>query len=422
MGQMMPNTDHGTTATALLKGVQPNLGSLPPELRLALAFLRRDPPDELMDILGPTASQVIDWDLFRRCIVRHRIGPPLYSRLSALDDALVPADLRNWLKRRSRDSALASLLLAKRMVGILRYLHDRQIRVLPFKGVCAAQQIFGALEAREPGDIDLLVAPEDVEAIDGLLRAQGYRRVSLAVDPTRLQSKKIREWLHGLEYVHRSGGTPIDLHWRLFAYRSIFGMQFSTLWDVGEVVDVLGYKVKTLSLEHTLLYLLAHGSSHGWSYLFWICDIAEILRRDMRVDWDAVESEATRTGVCRHVALGLILARGLLGSTLPESVLRWIERQHLSQHSISYCLASLTSSEISPRSLAENIQLVNYRLKLSPKTRYKWEIVWNMRLHVPDWEAVPLPDSLFPVYSVLRPVLWLKRRITGMRRDSMSRN
>jgi len=411
--------DRSITQPMLPMSIQPDVRSLSPEFRLILMLLSQNPEDSPLDVVDSSISQEIHWDQFRWCVVRHRVAPALHARLSTGDKTVVPDEVADWLKSSCRNSALASLLHARRLVTLLGFLNENGVRALPFKGVCLAQQVFGCLESRDPGDIDILVAPEDLETVESLLCSHGYRCERFTLEPTRLQRKKIRELAHGLEYVDREKGIHLDLHWRLFANRSLFRVWFSTLWAEGDTVDVLGWKVRTLSLEHTLLYLLAHGSSEGWSHLFRIVDIAEIFRKDLQLDWDAVVSKATRTGISRHMAVGLILAHGLLGSHLPVSVADWVRKQHISPQLISYCLKSMTSRHGVPLSLAENIGLVRYRIKLSPKMGYKWEIIWNMSHHAPDWEAVPLPDVLFPMYYLLRPLLWLNRRMTGIRGSTM---
>src|SRR5436190_1015503 len=76
-----------------------------------------------------------------------------------------------------------------------------------------------------------------------------------------------------------------------------------------------------LSPECILLLLCLHGSAHKWEMLKWVLDIAEMLRACPDLDWGKVTNEARRTGSERMVAVGLVLARDLLGAVIPQRAL-----------------------------------------------------------------------------------------------------
>jgi len=391
------------------------LSQIPVELRFVLSLLKRGACEEAVrtDLLD--ATQMVDWDLFLMWISRHKVGPPVFAILSGTARSLVPDHVIQHLRAQWHHSAITSLVRASQILGVIRFLQRHGIRALPFKGVCAAQQIYGALEAREPGDTDVFIAPEDTDTVESLLRTQGYQCFDLDFELTSVQKRKFREWAHSLEYIHTGGAGQVDMHWRLFHYHSLLPLEFSTTWNQGEIVDLAGHKVRTLSLEHTLLLSVAHGASHGWGYLFWLYDVAELLRRNRHLDWHGVICEARRLGVIRHLLQGLVLGNILLGSPIPAIAYQYIENQSVLANLISYSVTRLTALDPNPGTLAENVQQVCYLLKLSPRLQYKWEILWRTSLHPPDWRAFKVPDALFPLYYIFRPLLWLQRK--NRRRD-----
>src|SRR5207244_1068830 len=81
-----------------------------------------------------------------------------------------------------------------------------------------------------------------------------------------------------------------------------------------------GTLVRTLSAEHLLLVLCAHGAKHCWERLGWICDVAELLRRTPALDLSGMLAQARSLGVERIMLLGLRLAAELLDVPLPEDV------------------------------------------------------------------------------------------------------
>jgi hypothetical protein len=52
---------------------------------------------------------------------------------------------------------------------------------------------------------------------------------------------------------------------------------------------------------------------------------------------------------------------------------------------------------------------VLYLTNLKKSPRYKWEALSKIMLLPEDWQELALPDSLFPLYGLLRPFLWLWR-------------
>lgn len=394
-------------------GLRLDLSRIPLELRFVLSLLKRGSSGEAVRTDCLENTQMVDWDLFLTWIARHKVGPPVFAILWGTHQRLVPDHVLQHLRARWHQSAMKSLVLAYQVLGVIRFLQKHGIRALPFKGVCAAQQIYGAEGAREPGDIDLFVSPEDADTVHSLLRTQGYHSVNLDFEPTRLRKKKFRQWAHSIEYIHAGSAIAVDMHLRLFHYRSLLPLEFNAVWNQGEVVNLAGQKVRTLSLEHTLLLLVAHGASHGWSHLLWLYDVAELLRRNHQLDWHGIICKATCLGVIRHLVQGLVLGNTLLNSPIPEIAYQYITNQSTFANLISHGVRRLTATNLNPRTVAENVQQIRYLLRLSPKIQYKWEILWHMSLHPPDWRAFDVPDALFPLYHILRPVLWLQRKTTG---------
>jgi len=70
----MRNSDRDTTQAMVPKSLQPDVRSLPPEFRLVLRLLSRNPEDGPEGMVASRISPGIDWDLFHsqmfclRCI------------------------------------------------------------------------------------------------------------------------------------------------------------------------------------------------------------------------------------------------------------------------------------------------------------------------------------------------------------------
>ncbi len=77
-----------------------------------------------------------------------------------------------------------------------------------------------------------------------------------------------------------------------------------------------GQVVKSFSTDDLLFSLCVHGSRHIWERLSWICDVAELIKRQ-QLNWPALMDRAIKTDCERMFYLGLFLAERLLGASLP---------------------------------------------------------------------------------------------------------
>ncbi len=98
-------------------------------------------------------------------------------------------------------------------------LSDGGVRVLPLKGPLLGERIYGQVEARVSGDIDLLVGESDLARATDILKPLGYRCLLEAGTPRRAKPD-----LH--ELMCGPDGLPIvELHWRIYRYESRFSAE-----------------------------------------------------------------------------------------------------------------------------------------------------------------------------------------------------
>lgn len=78
--------------------------------------------------------------------------------------------------------------------------------------------------------------------------------------------------------------------------------------------SLLGTRLSTLSPEDFLFACCVHGTLHSWHYLSLTCDIAEIVRANTELNWDALMHDAEILHSERILFVGLCLATDLLGA------------------------------------------------------------------------------------------------------------
>lgn len=147
-------------------------------------------------------------------MLRHqRLTGLVGQRLRGLGVDLDPSleeEIESWARaaaERGRTNELVSL-------AILSELEHAGVRALPLKGSVLARELYDDVAARAAGDIDILVAPEDLARTVGLLEAMDWRRERPGSRATTLPV------LH--ERLHHPSLPRVELHWRVHWYETQF--------------------------------------------------------------------------------------------------------------------------------------------------------------------------------------------------------
>ena len=205
--------------------------------------------------------------------------------------------------------------------------------------------------------------------------------------------------------MHEKKQVCVDLHWSILPKHFSFTPDPQLLWLKTERVEFGSQSIDTLTPEHLLLFLCAHGAKHNWWRLYWICDIAELLRTHPDLDWASIHSLAGRFGTKRMLFLGLYLAHQLLGAVLPLSVLTEIESDPtlpILSIQIQERLFQIQAS--SDDSWTWRDYAIYRRTITSLKDRI-WYWVDTILPPTPlEWQIVALPRPLFPLYYLVRLV------------------
>ena len=365
------------------------------EVLVACSRVVLRPADEAR--LAVALAGELDWDYLLRTGNVNGISPLLHRHLAGGAAGPVPAAVWSSLHRRQVASTQFALVTTAALAEALRALGAAGIEAIPFKGPLLASAVYGDLGLRPFRDVDILLRPEDVCAAVELLAAAGWKASAGQGAPVaRLRCA----WVSDL--VLARGGLLLELHWRLT--QPYFGIA-DTLGDLdGELapVEVAGVAARTLSPTWLLFYLCAHGATHRWPRLEWICDVAELLRRDTPVDWDRLLRRARANGAARMLGLGVLLAHDLLGAPLPSVV------APLAGDARVRALARAVYRHLPDESPDSNpgLKLVPFHLAMRERwrDRARYAAVVLLAPSPLDLDAVPLPPALYPLYFVVRPL------------------
>jgi hypothetical protein len=373
-----------------------------PELRLLLAFLRMELGTEGKPSIP---SHRIDWRAFVGLVERHRVGTLIHHRIGATIAEMCPAEVGQRLQTIARGNGLRALDCAATQRNVVRAMVGAKIDVLVVKGLALSQQLYGDISTRHIGDIDLLIRPTDAVRADALMQADGWRRTSPDFPLTPLQTKRYLQLKPEFEYVHRTRPLRVELRWRLEG-----AMDFDTAFDQAVSWTLAGETFQTLPAELNAVYLFEHGARHAWFRLFWLVDIATMIRHPS-FNSSATLSTARQVKAERSVWQGVALAADLLGVVPPKALeIPAVGSAQVRQLATdARTIINAEPSELD--SLRGWLRQLAYRIRLQKGFAAKVAMATPHLFSPLTWRMWPLPDRWFFLYYPATPFLWLWRRL-----------
>jgi hypothetical protein len=345
------------------------------------------------------AENVNDWAALLRLAFDHRVLPVLYVRLIEAN-ADVPPDVLTYLREEYERNFLHALGNAVELVELLQVFNQNGILAMPYKGVVLSVCVYHDLTVRMPGDLDILIRRQDLEAAKNILLSRGHTRI----EPETKDDAQIPPGCFEYTFQRLSDGMITELRWKLELITSSGFSQdlgLSWVWPRRRTTLLAGAEVQCLDPETMLIVLCMHGAKHVWSRLVWICDVAQLLTVHSEFDWPAIISEAKQLGLWRSVALGVLLARQISGITIPAYVLQQFQADSTVTQLSQHIQATLFDTPGRPPGgrIPYNLQLLSLRDRL--KAAFSIQVLEpNER----DRAFLRLPKALHPFYYLIRPV------------------
>ena len=410
-------------ATNLLMNTMDNNSfKLTAEMQLLLACCRlsmkqddRDRKESLDRLSALSRQEGIDWEGFIDLVERHRVHRLVDRNINQYAPEQIPANVRLALRDRSDQKRWQMLDLTAELVRLSKLFAQHDMFVLSFKGPLLSQQLFDDYGLRYSKDLDLLVKPQDLDQAEQLLLSSGYTRQKPDFVLTPRQKKAyLKESLH-VSYYHPERQIIVELHWRLCSNPHLLPSTYlQRMIETTQQLSIAGTQITSLSDEDTLLYLCLHGANHGWYRLKWLCDVAQFLHRDQAINWQAWVENVLALTLHRPVAQALLLAHQLFDAPLPPATHPLTAKDQIIPQLVAHSIRVLTQSEEELFAVGglNRWRNIPYRIKLKADLRYRWSNFSQIWLSIDDCKRYPLPDVLFPLYYILGPFSWLRRRFS----------
>jgi Uncharacterised nucleotidyltransferase len=261
--------------------------------------------------------------------------------------------------------------------------------------------LYGDPAMRQFGDLDFLVAEEDIPRAKSALLQLGYEQ--------RLQLTKRQEKDYiqsGYEYVFGLGAERnlLELQWRIVP--RFYSIDFDTraLFERSIELRLEGFAVRTLGAEDLMLVLCVHAAKHEWAQLGMIRDIATLAQ--CALNWRWIEAEAQRLRILRIVGISLGLASGLLQCDIPDDLT--IQNVEPVEQFVNAIESRLERGiDPNPESFGYFLTMMRLRERWHDRARFACRLATTPSVR--EWESVRLPDSVFPLYRGVRMLRLLRR-------------
>ena len=354
------------------------------------------PHNENLIRLRPLLQQPLRWKRLFDLADHHGVQPLLHQALSGLENVVPPDDLLA-LKQAHQTNLHKALLLSRELIRIVGSLTALGIDVMPYKGLAAAEILYGDIALRQSGDIDLLIHPQDLPRIRDAVRGLGYKPhfvLSEVQERAYLQS--------GYEYAFDGAAGPnlLELQWAMQPRFYAVDFNMDGLFQRAVTVSVAGQPMRTPSPEDLFLVLSVHAAKHVWGRLVWLCDIAQLMQLP-NLNWDWVGSQARRLGIVRILRVTMLAANHLLEAAIPVAAERG-----LPEDSVAPALADEIHAYVVAENAYNTDSLAYFRLMMrlrerpADRRRFLQRLVLTPGLN--EWNAVRLPRALFPLYRLIR--------------------
>jgi len=379
------------------------------ESELLLLCARVTLDDAARDRIKQLCAQEINWNVFLTAAETHALTPLAYWHLKSICKDILPGDKIQALSELFMDSAGRCVRLSAELASLISLFEKHGVSCIPFKGPVLAESLYGGVTLRPTGDLDILVPKEAVMSAIKLLRERGYAPCPWRDGPlpeTFFHSAQFPNVCWEYTFFSQDEGIFVDLHWQLMA-NEFLPLDWADLMQHVEKRSFQGTMATVFDDELSLMLLCAHASHHGWYRMNWIVDIAQLLDRMQDVqnkDWDRFFDWARASGTERMVLLGVYLTRFLPRRHSLDKLDDRIKAQPyveaLGDVIMQRFLRDPTALE------CKELRRWTFKLSLKEKWRDKLRLLLALVSKPTIDECVrrPLPDALFSMYSVLRPL------------------
>jgi hypothetical protein len=344
------------------------------------------------------AARVRRWDSVIDIAKRHGVLPLVYRYVSLECPSAVPEDEMAKLRAQWQFIALYNRHQSAELVRLMGLLQAAGIPAVTFKGPVLAAMAYGSIELRQFVDLDILARQADLPRLAEILTAERY------LSPhTRREGLATGYFQECEDAFFAAGGLgAVDVHWKVTPRSFRFAPDEEAMWQRARTVDLEFGAVTAIAPEDLILYMCVHAAKHGWVALGSICDVAETIRARPAIDLMAILDEATALGGRMMFLTGIYLAHQLVDAPVPEEIVAIARADRAVP-----ALAKRVSSGLFSKAAQSNSNFDPWTVPTlsieGARARVRYIAHRILAPTMGDYELIPLPRALFPLYWLIRP-------------------
>ncbi len=371
------------------------------EIEIVLLCSSINLPEQDLGRIKHLSTQNIDWRLFKKIILKNRTYVIAYKNLKLVKES-IPEKLMSDLKELAISTGARNFFFAVVLQRLVEAFNKQDIFMLPFKGPALAEQVYRDIILRPFSDLDILVSKSDaVQAFDLLKKRDLIAQFEL----TESQFKKYIKDEDHFQFYDPKNKIFIELHWEisgLYLYRPLAISDLAAHITDG---TMNGKSIPWLFPEALLVYLCIHGSKHGWEYLEQLCCVAEIIKKNVDLDWKKIERLSLDWQCRKMLLLGLYLSVKLLKAHVPDRLQLQIDKDDTIARMADEVIDNIFNrmSNIEKKSISDRFSSFHIRIRDSflDKIRYALRLIF--RPTDKEWLYFPVPACVSFVHYLLRP-------------------
>ena len=310
--------------------------------------------------------------------VRHGVGPLVFP--------LLAAGLSGEARHAVRQQHARTLQQIAELLRVCQALDTVGIESVVLKGPVLSQQLYDDPARRVSLDLDILLRFADLEAACRALEAHGL----IAASPAAAALHDRRRYDNQIQ-LHSVTGHLLELQWEWAEPHLSVRASVPDTIRQGVYVAMGHQHVRTLEPARLLAYLALHGAKHGWCRFDLVCDYAAALSR-FGHRYGAAEAYAAEAGLARILRIATLIARNLFGLDIAVTGERRAE-----ELAAQYGVALLNGRPV-------NATSAYMRSRDNTRDRLRSLSVLALNPSSSDRAWINLPERLFPLYYLLRPV------------------
>ena len=277
------------------------------------ALLQCASPHTDISILSPLLREV-SWPALFTLAQEHGVISLLASSMAQFEENLAPPEFVDKIRELHRTQVLSALQMTAELFRLVDQFRDAGLDAVLVKGPILALRAYGNTGARQYGDLDFVVRQKDVLRATELMISSGYQPEMPveAISPQKIPGQYV--------FVRTAAPLLVELHTERTMRYFPRGLPIEEFFARRQYVSVDGHHIPALAIEDELILICIHGAKHLWERLSMVADVSAYVIRQTSLNWERSYATARAAGAERMLNTGLLLARNLLGATLPQTV------------------------------------------------------------------------------------------------------